>query len=42
MHLFKAGSVGLGPYAFAPTGEDRWARLATGAPATRSGSYELS
>lgn len=42
MHLFKAGSVGLGPYAFAPTGEDRWARIATGAPATRTGSYELS
>jgi hypothetical protein len=41
MHLFKPGSVGLGPYAFAPTGEDRWARLATGAPATRSGGYEL-
>jgi hypothetical protein len=42
MHLFKPGSVGLGPYAFAPTGEDRWARLATGAPATRAGAYELS
>jgi hypothetical protein len=42
MHLFKAGSVGLGPYAFAPTGEGRWARLATGAPATRPGPYELS
>lgn len=42
MHLFKAGSVGLGPYAFAPTGEERWARLATGAPATRAGAYELS
>jgi hypothetical protein len=42
MHLFKAGSVGLGPYAFAPTGEDRWARIATGAPSTRPGSYELS
>jgi hypothetical protein len=42
MHLFKAGGVGLGPYAFAPTGEDRWARIATGAPSTRSGSYELS
>lgn len=42
MHLFKAGSVGLGPYAFAPTGEGRWARLATGAPATRPGAYELS
>jgi len=42
MHLFKAGSVGLGPYAFAPTGEGRWARLATGAPATRPGAYELN
>jgi hypothetical protein len=42
MHLFKPGSVGLGPYAFAPTGEDHWARIATGAPATRPGSYELS
>jgi hypothetical protein len=41
MHLFKAGSVGLGPYAFAPTGEGRWARLATGMPATRPGAYEL-
>jgi hypothetical protein len=42
MHLFKPGSVGLGPYAFAPTGEGRWARLATGAPATRSGGYRLN
>lgn len=42
MHLFKAGSVGLGPHAFAPTGEDRWARVPTGAPATRPGGYELS
>jgi hypothetical protein len=42
MRLFKAGGVGLGPHAFAPTGEDRWARLATGAPATRPGGYELS
>ncbi len=25
-----------------PTGEDRWARIATGAPSTRPGSYELS
>ncbi len=41
MHLFKPGSVGLGPYAFAPTGEGRWARLATGAPAARAGGYEL-
>ncbi|HEX3609078.1 MAG TPA: hypothetical protein VHU14_05340 [Solirubrobacterales bacterium] len=42
MHLFKMGSVGLGPHAFAPTGEGRWARLATGAPSTRSGGYELN
>ena len=42
MHLFKAGSVGLGPYAFAPTGKGRWARLATGAPAARPGAYELN
>jgi hypothetical protein len=42
MHLFKAGSVELGPHAFAPTGEGRWARLATGAPAARPGAYELS
>jgi hypothetical protein len=42
MHLFKAGSVGLGPYAFAPTGDGHWARLSTGAPAVRPGSYELS
>jgi hypothetical protein len=41
MHLFKPGSIGLGPYAFAPTGEGRWARLPTGAPATRGGGYEL-
>ncbi len=34
--------MGLGPYAFAPTGEGRWARLATGVPATRSGGYQLS
>jgi hypothetical protein len=42
MHLFKAGSVGLGPHAFAPTGEERWARLATDAPSTRPGGYELN
>jgi hypothetical protein len=42
MHLFKPGSVGLGPYAFAPTGEGCWARLATGSSATRPGAYELN
>lgn len=42
MRLFKAGGVGLGPHAFAPTGEGRWRRLATGAPAPRDGGYRLS
>jgi hypothetical protein len=42
MRLFKRGGVGLGPHAFAPTGEGRWRRLATGAPAPRAGGYELS
>ena len=42
MRLFKGGGLGLGPYAFAPTGEDCWRRIATGAPATRPGGYRLS
>jgi len=42
MRLYKAGGIGLGPYAFAPTGEDCWRRIATGAPATRPGGYRLS
>ncbi len=42
MRLFKSGGVGLGPYAFAPTGEGCWSRVATGAPATRPGGYRLS
>jgi hypothetical protein len=41
MRLFKGGGVGLGPYAFAPTGEGRWRRIATGAPAPRGDGYEL-
>jgi hypothetical protein len=41
MRLFKRGGIGLGPYAFAPTGEGQWRRIATGAPATRPGGYEL-
>lgn len=41
MRLFKAGGVGLGPHAFAPTGEGRWRRIATGAPAPRDGSYRI-
>jgi hypothetical protein len=42
MRLFKGGGLGLGPYAFAPTGEDTWRRIATGAPSTRPGGYRLS
>ncbi len=42
MRLFKGGGVGLGPYAFAPTGEGTWRRIVTGAPATRPGGYRLS
>jgi hypothetical protein len=42
MRLFKRGGVGLGPYAFAPTGEGQWRRIATGAPAARPGGYQLS
>jgi hypothetical protein len=42
MRLFTGGGVGLGPYAFAPTGEGAWRRVATGAPAARPGGYRLS
>jgi hypothetical protein len=42
MRLFKRGGVGLGPHAFAPTGEGRWRRIATGAPAPRSDGYTLN
>jgi hypothetical protein len=42
LRLFKEGGVGLGPYAFAPTGERKWKRIATGVPAPRRGGYELS
>jgi hypothetical protein len=42
MRIFKGGGIGLGPYAFAPTGEGCWRRIATGAPAARPGGYRLS
>jgi hypothetical protein len=42
MRIFKGGGIGLGPYAFAATGEGCWRRIATGAPATRPGGYRLS
>ena len=41
MRLFKQGGVGLGPHAFAPTGEGRWRRIATGAPEPRRDGYRL-
>jgi hypothetical protein len=41
MRMFRGGGIGLGPYAFAPTGEGCWRRIATGAPATRPGGYRL-
>ncbi|MEZ5078747.1 MAG: hypothetical protein R2725_15060 [Solirubrobacterales bacterium] len=41
MRLFKSGGIGLGPYAFAPTGEECWRRIGTGVPATRPGGYRL-
>jgi hypothetical protein len=42
MRLYRSGGIGLGPYAFAPTAEGQWRRVATGAGATRPGGYELS
>jgi hypothetical protein len=42
MRMFKVGGIGLGPFAFAPTGDDTWRRINTGAPATRPGGYRLS
>ena len=41
MRLFKGGGVGLGPHAFAPTGEGSWRRIATGVSAPRHGGYRL-
>jgi hypothetical protein len=41
MRLFRSGGIGLGPYAFAPTGEGGWHRIATGAPAPRRDVYRL-
>ncbi|HEY1355947.1 MAG TPA: hypothetical protein VGF09_06495, partial [Solirubrobacterales bacterium] len=42
MRLFKEGGVGLGPHAFARTGEGAWKRVATGAGAVRPGGYLLT
>jgi hypothetical protein len=42
MRMFKVGGIGLGPFAFAPTGEDTWRRITTGAPQARPGGYRLA
>ncbi|MCO5315734.1 MAG: hypothetical protein M9938_06195 [Solirubrobacterales bacterium] len=41
LRLFKDGSVGVGPFAFAPVGNDAWRRVETGAAPPRTGSYFL-
>ena len=41
LRLFKEGTVGLGPFAFAPIGDDAWRRVETGAAPPRPGSYFL-
>ena len=42
LRLFKAGGVGLGPYAWTRAGGDRWRRIATGAGRPRPGGYRLA
>lgn len=41
LRLFKAGGVGLGPYAWTRVGGDRWRRIATGAGKPRPGGYRI-
>jgi hypothetical protein len=42
LRMFKAGGVGLGPYAWARTRGDRWRRLPTGAARPRGGGYRVA
>ena len=42
LRLFKAGGVGLGPYAWTRAGGDRWRRISTGAGRQRPGGYRLT
>jgi hypothetical protein len=42
LRLFKAGGVGLGPYAWTRSGSHRWRRIATGAGRPRPGGYRLA
>lgn len=41
LRLYKEGSVGLGPFAFAPVGESSWRRIETSVSPPRPGSYFL-
>jgi hypothetical protein len=42
LRLFKPGSVGMGPHAWARSSGDRWRRISTGAGRPRVGSYWLT
>ena len=42
LRLFKAGGVGLGPYAWTRSGGDRWRRISTGSGRQRPGGYRLT
>lgn len=42
LRLFKPGSVGMGPHAWARSSGDRWRRISTGAGRPRGGSYWLT
>lgn len=42
LRLFKAGGVGIGPYAWTRQAGDRWRRIATGAGRQRPGGYRLT
>ena len=42
LRLFKPGSVGMGPHAWARSSGDRWRRISTGAGRPRIGSYWLT
>ena len=42
LRLFKAGGVGLAPYAWTRAGGDRWRRVATGSGRQRPGAYRLT
>ena len=42
LRLFKPGSVGMGPHAWARSAGDRWRRISTGAGRPRPGSYWLT